>query len=151
MVRGAVLEKNPSANRYLIEPVVRSYGALEILSALEAYVVHGTNAEKAGAASALYWVRSADNDEATREARQAVILAMLREFIATEDLNFQRRSLPSLALEKGSYRDEWGELVRQVIRIARASTDEYLRHRVEVQMGVDSDFRGGFMAIPDTQ
>jgi hypothetical protein len=55
MLRAAVLERDPSLNRQYIEPCVRSFGAQRVLEHLVQYLESGTDAEKAGAASAFYW------------------------------------------------------------------------------------------------
>ena len=55
MLRAGVLERNPSLNRVFIEPCVRSLGGRRVLEELLRYLDSGTDAEKAGAASALYW------------------------------------------------------------------------------------------------
>src|SRR5689334_140333 len=52
MLRAGILEPNPSANRYLIEPCSRAFGEVRVMERLLAYLRTGSNAEKAGAASA---------------------------------------------------------------------------------------------------
>lgn len=51
----AVYERNPSYNRYFVEPCVRSTGWQPTAPALLVYVRDGTDFEKAGAFNALYW------------------------------------------------------------------------------------------------
>src|SRR2546429_73912 len=55
MLWAGVLERNPSYNRVFIEPCVRSLGGRRVLEELLRYLESGTDEEKAGAASALYW------------------------------------------------------------------------------------------------
>jgi len=131
----AISERNPSANRYLIEPCVKAAGAGRVLERLLAYLETGSVAEKAGAASALYWVRfqSGEHSELVQRIRQQ----MLKEFIASSDLEVQRRILPMLQLADILQTSDADD-AREVVRIARNHADDYIRHRVEVQLGQTS-------------
>ena len=72
-------------------------------------------------------------------------LVRLREFVATENVVARRSILAGLCLDAAKYPAEMRSFVSRAIAIARESDDEYLRHRVEIQLG-----RGGpFMALPD--
>ena len=46
----------------------------------------------------------------------------------------RRCILPGLPLDPGLYPAEMHDLVAQAVRIARTSNDDYLRHRVEIQI-----------------
>jgi hypothetical protein len=59
----------------------------------------------------------------------------LREFVANEDLDVRRCILPGLSLKPAHYRDDLRELVATAVHIARTHPDEYIRHRVEYQVG----------------
>lgn len=128
----AVHEKNPSTNRFFIEPCVKAKGAPRVLERLLAYLVAGSDAEKAGAASALYWVRT-DKGECAELLRR-IHRQMLDTFVATDDVDLRRRILPMLQLRESLQTSEAAK-ASEVIRIARGHADEYLRHRVEVQLG----------------
>jgi hypothetical protein len=147
MLQAAVLERDPSLNRYFIDPCMRTYGAKRVCTILLAYLETGTNEEIAGAASAYYhtwW--GAQPDEDVAELRSRIRSVMLQTFVRNEDLQVRRRIIPQLILKPEIYSDELQPLVRNAIEIARARSDAYIRHRVEVQLGAG----GPYMAIPDT-
>lgn len=127
----AVLHKDPSGNRLFIEPCVRTWGAQAVKERLLQYLRTGTNEEKAGAASAFYWVRGAIDEELSRQIRTALLL----EFCKNEDLNVRRRILPRLQLDPTVYPEEIRPFDVEAISIARAASDEYILHRIEVQLG----------------
>jgi hypothetical protein len=142
MLRAGVYERNPSFNRLFIEPCVRSYGTRWVKEQLLRYLESGTDIEKAGAASALYW----SGDDSDGELRERIHSQRLREFVNNEDLQVRRRIIPMLCLQEEQYPEDLLPLVAKAIEIARSHSDEYIRHRVEVQLGAG----GPFMAIPDT-
>lgn len=148
MLHAGVLELNPSLNSMFIEPCVRSLGARRVLEALLQYLESGTNEEKAGAASAVYQADWAGNPrrEEIAEVRERIRWQMLREFVGNSDLNVRRRIIPMLRLVPEAYPEALRPLVPVAVEVARAHPDEYIRHRVEVQLGAG----GPFMAIPDT-
>jgi hypothetical protein len=135
MLRAGVLERNPSANRVFIQPCVQSLGARRVLEELLRYLESGTDAEKAGAASALYWAGGNPRGEELGGVCQRLECQMLREFVQNPDLNVRRRIIPMLRLEPQAYPRELRALIPVAVRIARSHQDEYIRHRVEVQLG----------------
>jgi hypothetical protein len=56
MLRAAVEELDPSFNRLFIEPCMRAYGSAGAAEVFLEILRTGAASEKAGAASALYWV-----------------------------------------------------------------------------------------------
>ena len=60
---------------------------------------------------------------------------MLREFIDNTDLELRPRIIPMLVLDAKKYPEELRPLIAQAIAIARSHSDEYIRHRVEIQLG----------------
>jgi hypothetical protein len=146
MLRAGVLERNPSLNRVFVEPCVRSLGGRRVLAELLRYLESGTDAEKAGAASALYWAGGNPRGEDLTELRQQIGWQMLRQFVGNEDVEVRRRIIPMLRLEPDQYPDELRPLVARAVEVARSHPDEYIRHRVEIQLGAG----GPLMAIPDT-
>lgn len=148
MLHAGVLERNPSLNRMFIEPCVRSHGAGRVLRALLGYLESGTDAEKAGAASAVYQADWAGNprNEDLGDLRQRVDSQMLREFVGNPDLEVRRRIIPMLRLAGEAYPVELRPLIPVAVDVARSHPDEYIRHRIEIQLGAG----GPFMAIPDT-
>ncbi|HEU4556229.1 MAG TPA: hypothetical protein VFS20_00220 [Longimicrobium sp.] len=146
MLRAGVLERDPSANRMFIEPCVSSLGARRVLEVLLGYLETGTDAEKAGAASARYWVGPNPRNEDVEELKARFHCQMLRELVQNPDLDVRRRIIPMLRLEPEAYPQELRPLIPVAVEIARSHPDNYIRHRVEVQLGAG----GPLMAIPNT-
>jgi len=134
MVRAGVLTRNPSSNRRFIEPCVEAYGGRRVLELLLRYLETGSDAEKAGAVSAEYWVRG---NEDLADLRERFRCRMLREFVGNPDLEVRRRIIPLLELDPKVYPQELRPLVPVAIQVARSHPDEYIRHRVEVQLGAN--------------
>ncbi len=123
--------------------------------ALLHYVETGSDFEKAGAVNALYWAgmplrfvgdtREYTLENATPESRAAYLALedvwlrkrclLLQEFVANENVHVRRSIIPSLNLEESAYPDALKPLVAQAIEIARNHDDDYIRQRVEVQLG----------------
>lgn len=155
MLRAAVYEINPSFNRCFVEPCIASYGHRVVNEALLDYVEKGNDFEKAGAVNALYWAgmplrftsdtREYTVENATPESRadyfelkdiwQHKRCLFLREFVSNENIHVRRSIIPSLKMEASAYPDDLKPLVAQAIDIARNHSDDYIRHRVEVQLG----------------
>ena len=157
LIRAAVYERNPSLNRYFVEPCVAIFGHRQVIEALLDLVERGSNFEKAGAVNALYWAGfrlsfiNAPNfslEYATPESQAAYeALAdlwlrkrclFLREFVSNPNLDVRRSIIPHLVLNPSYYADELKPLVLEAIEIARTHSDDYIRHRVEVQLGTES-------------
>ncbi len=144
MLRAGVLERDPSLNRRFIDPCVHGYGATQVCAALLEYLESGTNEEKAGAASALYWAWRPKPGENLSRLGHRIRVDMLHEFVYNEDLQVRRRIIPQLDLNVLDYSIRLWPLILRAIQIARRHSDTYIRHRVMIQMG-----RGGpLMPIP---
>lgn len=137
----AVHELNPSANRCFVEPAVYALGAEAIYEALLKYLKSGSPAEKAGAASAFYWVRHDHNNPSQIRAASTLYDEMLVSFVEDEDVDVRRRILPLLSMNPDRYSERVRHLVPRVIEVARNHSDEYIRHRIEVQLGSGKLFR----------
>lgn len=146
MLLTSVLERDPSLNRVFVEPCVRSFGARRVLEDLLRFLESGTNSEKAGAASALYWVVDNPRNEELGDIGQRIRCQLLREFVDNVDLEVRRRIIPMLKLKPKSYPKEFRALVPVAIKIACSHPDESIRHRAEIQP-VAGEL---FMSIPDT-
>jgi len=142
MLRAAIEERDPSFNRKFVEPCVRAYGRRMTVEALLAFLERGTNFEKAGAANALYWTSFGEDD--LGDVRHVLRQKLLREFVENEDLDVRRAIIGKLSLKPEDYPEAMHPLVTQAIDIARSSSDRYLRHRVEIQLGSG----GPLMALP---
>jgi len=135
LVRAAVHDPNPSFNRQFVEPLLAAFGSRRTREAFFEVLTTGTNPERAGAARAWYWT----SFEADDDLRDRWNLAMLREFVANEDLDVRRCVLPGLTLDPAHYPADLHPLVAEAVRIARTHPDEYLRHRVELQVADPED------------
>ena len=141
MLRTAVFERNPSANRRFIEPCLRSFGPRRVNEILLRFFEVGTNEEKAGVASAFYWSVGLSGPgipvEDVGDLVERMFCLFLREFVNNEDLNVRRRIIPLLPLREDRYLypEELRPLIPHAIEIAREHPDEYIRHRVEIQLG----------------
>ena len=145
-VRAAVSEHNPSRNRFYVEPCVRSWGFCEVNRRLLRLLQEGSNVEKAGAASAFYWAQGNPRHEDISPLRTKIRCALLREFIQNGDLAVRQRIVSLLRLDRSLYPPSDQPLIDRAIEVARSHPDEYIRHRIEIQLGGG----GPFKPIPTT-
>ncbi|MGW4063429.1 hypothetical protein ACWEGE_34430 [Amycolatopsis sp. NPDC004747] len=130
LVRAAVLDRDPSCNRQFVDPLVAAFGARRTQETLLEILTTGTNPERAGAARAWYWAALEPIDDLQDRWNRAA----LREFVANEDLDVRRCLLPELTLDPADFPAELHPLVAEAVRLARTHSDDYLRHRVELQV-----------------
>jgi hypothetical protein len=155
LLDAAVDEIDPSYNRFFVEPCMQAFGPRRVNEYLLAVLKSGSDFRKAGAAQALYWAQvplvfsgdtpSFDDENATRASRRAYEMLedvwlqkrrlLLETFVATLSVEVRRSIIPGLNLNPAAYADSHRGLVAQAIAIARAHEDEYIRHRVEIQLG----------------
>jgi hypothetical protein len=148
-------EVNPSFNRSFIEPCLSAFGPRRVNEYLLGVVESGTDFRKAGAVNALYWAQvglsfpgsapSFSIEYATPESRAAYEALgdlwerkrrlLLKTFVSNPNVDVRRSIIPSLKLNAADYPEDLRPLVARAIEIARGSDDEYIRHRVEVQLG----------------
>jgi hypothetical protein len=148
LMRAAVHEPDPSFVRELVKPAMAAYGRRRVMHALIGHLDTGTPADIAGAARAWYWTQvplsippgadsptpeSVAEHESYSDLRERYRDTALRRFIAEDDLDVRRCILPGLALDPASYPADLHDQVTEAVRIARTSSDDYLRHRVELQ------------------
>lgn len=149
LIRAAVHEPDPSFNRQLVGPAIAAFGRRRVQLALIAYLDAGTAPDIAGAARAWYWTeptltyragsdtpttQSLAEYEAVSDLRERYHHLALRRFVTEADLDVRRCILPGLPLDQRLYPAELHELVTEAVRIARTSSDNYLRHQVEIQV-----------------
>lgn len=139
MLRAAVYESNPSRNKEFINPCIKKSGSRRVILRLLAYLELGGNFEKAGAVRALYWAwRGADCDDLVQRERDM----FLTEFVRNDDLDVRRSLIPALELRStNAFSESIRPLVKQAVKIARGSADEYIRHRVEIQLGAPPPYK----------
>lgn len=151
LLHTAVLDPDPSHNRLFVVAAVSVFGRRRVQAALIEYVRSGTDSECAGAARAWYWAQatlrfrggqtrvptpeSKAEYDAVADLRATWYEAALREFVGNDDLDVRRCILPGLPLNPRHYPAELHDLVAEAVHIARTHPDEYLRHRVEHQVG----------------
>lgn len=150
MLRAAVYDPNPSLNCRYINICLKYWGGVRVNEELFRYTT-GTDLEKAGVANAFYHSLrgpssfTGSTEGPTQEQVKRVRNWCLEEFVANDDLQVRRNLIPRLQLSTPEkYPDSLRPLIPQAIAIARNHTDEYIRHRVEIQLGVS----GPYMAIP---
>lgn len=143
-IRAAVYEHDPSCNEAFITPCVRTWGGRRVIERLFDFLLTGSNEERAGAVSAMYWAFGEADKEDLDDLRRRRHHEFLREFVENDDLNVRCRIIPMLTLDESIYPDNLRPLVQKAIMIARHHNNEYIRHRVEIQLGGE----GPFMAIP---
>ncbi|MFJ1761499.1 hypothetical protein ACIOD2_14345 [Amycolatopsis sp. NPDC088138] len=145
LIRAAVHEPDPSFTRQLVEPAITAFGHLRVQLALIAHLDTGTAPDMAGAARAWYWTEIAvgyltGSDTPTAQSldlRGRYHRLALRRFVGETDLDVRRCILPGLPLDQALYPAELHDLVTEAVRIARTSGDDYLRHRVELQVPLE--------------
>lgn len=145
LLRAAVYEVDPSSNRSFIEPVSLFYGRRRVFEELLGYARSGTDFEKAGAINAFYWahLRSGfrwdggerELSDDVRDLRAKVRHYLLQEFVINPKVEVRRNIISQLNLNGSAYPVELQPLVSRAIEIAREHTDDYIRHRSEIQLG----------------
>ena len=155
LIKAGVYEVDPSFNRQFIEPAVKHFGLRRVKEALLEIINNGSTFEEAGAINALYWTgmklkfppdapkltveyatpESRAAYESLADIRQRIALRLLELFVTTDSVDVQRSIIPSLGLDPTAYPDSHRPLVSKAIAIARSHGDDYIRHRVEVQLG----------------
>jgi hypothetical protein len=160
LLRASVEELSPSFNRRFVEPCMRVFGPRRVNEYLLAVLESGDDFHKAGAVSALYWaavrvsyrlmhpmtsplqLRSEDADpesqalyDSLRDLDERKRKLFLETFVANPNLDVRRNVIASLELDESAYPDTHKHLVSRAIQIAREHPDQYIRDRVEIQLG----------------
>ncbi len=146
MIRAAISQPDPSSPRWFVEPCLRCFGPRRVNASLLDILEDGTDSEKIGAASALYFAmglvgRDGIADEDIEDLRKRRRCLALRTFVANDNVHLRRCLLAGLRLNEALYPEELRPLVAEAIRIAHGHFDEYLRHRVEVQLGANVPYK----------
>lgn len=143
LIRAAVYETNPSLNRYFVEPAVREFGTERVAEQLLQMLKSGTNFEKGGAANAIYWVRAGSGRDTAplSDIWQRIRDQLLAEFASNDDTQVRRCIIAKLSMKERDYSPGVRDLINVAIEIARNHPDDYIRHRIEVQLGNESLLR----------
>jgi len=153
MIYTAVNQPDPSTPGSFIEPLMRCFGPRSVNLALLHILANGTDQEKCGASYSLYWGRvlvgrnGISNDPMDDVWDQKRSL-MLRTFMENEDVYLRRSVLAQLSFDEAKYPEDLKPLLPEAIRIARAHPDEYIRHRIEIQLG---EGNGLHLPLPDRE
>jgi hypothetical protein len=144
MIRAAVYETSPLRAQAFVEPCVKAFGAKRVFQSLIDFLEKGTNYEKTGAVNALHWAgeRKTTGEWGKHKHPNADVMALedyrrtlyLNTFIANSDLDLRRSLITYADLDEFTANHPVKELIQKVVKIARAHPDEYIRHRVEVQL-----------------
>lgn len=150
LMRAAVFDPDPDLNRLLVRPAVQIFGHRRVKAELLRVLRDGTKAERAGAARAWYaagvQLRYPPGATSPTAESQALLDSVadldedwqhtaLEVFVTDEDLDTRRCILALLDLRPEHCPPSLHDRVQQAIHIARTHDDEYLRHRVEIQIG----------------
>ena len=139
LLRAAVLDPDPSFNKWFIEICLREWGGRRVNQQLLSYT-QGTNIEKAGVANAFYWSFALAPrytlEDSMEDLRQQKREWMLQEFVVNNDIWVRRNLISGLNLEPESYPEALHFLIPQAIVIAQNHTDDYIRHRIKIQLGI---------------
>jgi hypothetical protein len=134
-----IAETDSEGSKAFILPCLRLWGVRRVNEALLEVLEHGEDDEKAGAANALYWAGlSSENyyipSEEWDDVRTRRRHALLREFIANDDITVRRNIVSLLNLNPNAYPPEMRPLVEEAIRIGRAHPDETIRERITIEL-----------------
>lgn len=144
MMRAAVYEPNPMAVQAFVEPCVKAFGVARVMQTLIDYLEKGTDYEKTGAVNALHW--ASERKSTTASGRHKPIdpkvmglvdykrALYLQTFIKNPDLDLRRAIITNLDLDNFGASGAITEQIEKVVKIARMHPDEYIKHRVEVQL-----------------
>jgi len=127
MIRAAVYERNPSANRRFIDPCLSAFGHRRVNEVLFTFLESGSDFEKAGAVNAFYWaqdVKTIAEHKALTDIWIKKQFRFLQEFVSNEDIQVRRSLIANLDLDPQDYPAELRSTVNQAIQIARAHSDD---------------------------
>lgn len=144
MLHAAVYEPSPLQAHAFVEPCVKSFGVKRVHQTLMDYLGAGSNYEKTGAVNALHWCgERKTGNEIGRSQTDAEMVKLaeiqhrlyLRTFVDNTDIELRRALITHADLNVLAPTMPVQELIDKVVRIARAHPDQYIRNRVEVQLG----------------
>ena len=141
----ASLFTDPSSNSAYIGPCLRCFGPRKVNEILFRHFEKGTNEEKTGAANGFYWALRNFHTRSLRlglvpheninDLHVKVRYAFLTTFLRNEDVPLRRSLIARITqadFTRSEYPKDTQTLLRQVLRIARSHSDEYIRYRVSI-------------------
>jgi len=148
MMMAGILELDPSANRGFIEVCIRKKGLKHVLGLLIHYIKYGNTTQKAGAIQARYWATYNRLNEDVDDLKMEFKELILDEFIKNENISVRVNIVPFL--EPETYPSSLRGKFLEAASIAREHENEYIRHRIALQMKDDNALtaNGLLLAIP---
>ncbi len=144
MLKAAVYELSPARVQAFMEPIVKAFTVKRVYQNLIEYIEKGTNFERAGAINAMHWVGERKvSSESGRHKPDISLMSLddyrrmlyLNTFINNSDLDLRRSIITYVDMDPLTANAPMKELMEKVVKIARAHPDEYICHRIEVQLG----------------
>ena len=134
LVQAAMTEPDPSFCRAFVLPLKGQATWPEVATAMLDVADRGGPLERGGFARALYWLKAefpvCDPLIATR-----LNSWMLEEFVRATDIYAQRSLIGKLSFDPKLTDTAIQALIPCAIAKARSHEDEYIRHRIEIQLG----------------
>ena len=148
MIRAAVYEINPSANREFVKPCLAALGPDRVHRELLDYVERGSDFEIGGAVNALYWAASdlkpTDQEGVALKPKEPPTglaelferkkCLFLKTFVGNDHVEVRQSIIPSLEIDPSLYPDDLKPLVEEAIQIAQNHPDEFIRHRIKIKL-----------------
>lgn len=144
LLHAAVYETSPLRVQAFMEPLVKAFTVKRVYQNLIDYIEKGTDFEKAGAVNALHWVgERKSSGESGRHRPDMGMMSLddyrrmlyMNTFINNHDLDVRRSIITYVDMDPFTANAPMKELIEKVTKLARAHPDEYIRHRIEVQLG----------------
>ena len=132
LILAAIRELDPSLNRAFVRPLV---GVLSWSEAVRLMMeLADSPLEVGGVARAAYWMKI-DLCEDSEDASRDLNTWLLRRFISCADVVARRCIIAALRFEDHLVTPEEVHLIDTAIGIAANHPDEYIRHRLKIQLG----------------
>ncbi len=146
LLRAGMVEPNPSMNRAFVLPLRPHLDWPRAVDRLVALAEeNGGDLARGGVARIAYWL-GAELGEVDDASSARLERFCAESFLATEDVYARRSLLGRIAFRSPPIDDAARALRDQVIAIARAASDPYLRERLAIQLGESS---GPFRSITE--
>lgn len=146
LLRAAITEENPSFNRNFIAPLRAVMTYPEAINSMIEMIDSNNPAEVAGVSNASYWARIELSESDDLKARTQLNAWKIERFLDLSDVYARRTLIAGMSFDKAFVPDEYKEKSNRVIELARNHEDEYIRHRLEIELGTSS---GPFRSISD--
>ncbi|MFO0592026.1 MAG: hypothetical protein U0441_31050 [Polyangiaceae bacterium] len=143
LLLAAMSEPNPSFNRAFVRPL---RGAIDWQTAVDSLLRLAKATDplaRGGVARTSYWLRVELGPPDPTSARM-LNTWILREFLQTSDAYAERSLIAAIVFDEQLIDDDARELLPQAVTKARAHPDEYVRHRLAINL---KESTGPFMAL----